>query len=871
MAKEKEWYGRIQHKYDIEENWKKAVNFIPLVGELIIYGKDSNYNYDRFKVGDGVTLVNALPFTEEEIVRRLSEVESDISYIQRLIGYSEGLSFESNGDGTCALIGRGTWHGSELLIPPYAPNGDKVITIKDMAFTEMLNVGNYQGDLNITSVVFPSTVKEIGENAFRNCSNISNVIFNEGLEKIGESAFETGTNKIEKLHFPSTLKEIGFATFAQALADGIDVIISKNVPTISQYAFVGNRVNLYCEADSKPAGWHNDWSGFSYDNTIRWGFADDIVAVNKQLEAATSVINVTQLPEDDIDANKIYNLYTARFIQNRHVVPQSICHVVPERPTDNPVIALDAEGNINGYYNIQTNTVEGYYGGQWLDAATLFGANGWNYGGIISHISEDNYKNEEKTICLLLEKKVYIYDGKWIELTNSVIDERLPTPAELGHWAYTVQVREGRDPEPMLLSISHSANNAAKYQIPLRENGRIKTMSPLHELDVANREYVDNEIRKRAYGNPEHKYYTTNFYFYKNEHNQGPASIGLHANAEDSEQEHIPLRQGNGLMTCNVPEGAGDTAVVNKKYVDEIIKKIDVTEYIKNTDYASADNAGVVKVRDGTNGLKMYSNGWIGLNGATNNEVLNKTTVSHPLFPQHIDDIVKTGITTNKHTLTLDEQAAAQKWLGVETYVNNRVDSKIAECKTGYEEIKNGYELSLSFEDYNSATMSFTVECYPAPEQDIEIPILVTYYIEEEDFWEESINYFTIPAGSESIYEILVPAGNAQYGDVYFQNDSETEKYFIIHDNYSATYVIEDYARLAADKVCIRKEVGRDEWTDDPIYEYEELPTKKDVEDHIDKYIAATAAIILSETQAAIDKLSSNIPTIQIITWEEND
>ena len=76
MAKEKEWYGRIQHKYDIEVNWKKAVNFIPLEGELIIYGKDENFPYDRFKVGDGTSYVNDLPFvfdlsnyyTQEEIV-----------------------------------------------------------------------------------------------------------------------------------------------------------------------------------------------------------------------------------------------------------------------------------------------------------------------------------------------------------------------------------------------------------------------------------------------------------------------------------------------------------------------------------------------------------------------------------------------------------------------------------------------------------------------------------------------------------------------------------------------------------------------------------------------------------------------------------
>lgn len=54
--------GRIQHKHDIEENWLKATNFIPLIGELIVYDPDSSHTKARFKIGDGQTLVNDLPF-----------------------------------------------------------------------------------------------------------------------------------------------------------------------------------------------------------------------------------------------------------------------------------------------------------------------------------------------------------------------------------------------------------------------------------------------------------------------------------------------------------------------------------------------------------------------------------------------------------------------------------------------------------------------------------------------------------------------------------------------------------------------------------------------------------------------------------------
>lgn len=60
---EKNIASRIVHKHDTEANWIKATNFIPKQGEIIIYDIDSAYSYERFKIGDGVTNVNYLPFS----------------------------------------------------------------------------------------------------------------------------------------------------------------------------------------------------------------------------------------------------------------------------------------------------------------------------------------------------------------------------------------------------------------------------------------------------------------------------------------------------------------------------------------------------------------------------------------------------------------------------------------------------------------------------------------------------------------------------------------------------------------------------------------------------------------------------------------
>lgn len=63
---------RIVNKHDTEANWLKATGFIPKQGELIVYDKDSTYNYERFKIGDGSTVVSSLPFADANKVDKVS-------------------------------------------------------------------------------------------------------------------------------------------------------------------------------------------------------------------------------------------------------------------------------------------------------------------------------------------------------------------------------------------------------------------------------------------------------------------------------------------------------------------------------------------------------------------------------------------------------------------------------------------------------------------------------------------------------------------------------------------------------------------------------------------------------------------------------
>lgn len=112
---EKNLNARIIHKHDTEENWSLATNFIPKQGEIIVYDKDSTYDYERFKIGDGVTVVNSLPFAT---YKSIPELETDGTLVftgEYAVNYDVPLPHVTSADnGKFLCVVDGVWSAMPL-------------------------------------------------------------------------------------------------------------------------------------------------------------------------------------------------------------------------------------------------------------------------------------------------------------------------------------------------------------------------------------------------------------------------------------------------------------------------------------------------------------------------------------------------------------------------------------------------------------------------------------------------------------------------------------------------------------------------------------------------------------------------------------
>ena len=62
------------------------------------------------------------------------------------------------------------------------------------------------------SITLPSTLIEIADSAFKNCSNLEEIVLNDSLQKIGDEAFNK-CKSLKSIILPPSLAELGYYVF----------------------------------------------------------------------------------------------------------------------------------------------------------------------------------------------------------------------------------------------------------------------------------------------------------------------------------------------------------------------------------------------------------------------------------------------------------------------------------------------------------------------------------------------------------------------------------------------------------------------------------------------------------------------------------
>lgn len=156
-------------------------------------------------------------------------------------------------DGVLVGISENLRNNFERIIIPSEIDGEKIVEIGSFAF-----------DSNkLKSVVIPSSVEIIGDEAFADCTQLTIVEFepNSNLYEIGVFAFGNCIS-LRDIVLPDGLKNIGGYAFEDC--DSIkELVIPKSVVKVGSDIFrncdQGIELNVYLSFSKLPSGWSKDW------------------------------------------------------------------------------------------------------------------------------------------------------------------------------------------------------------------------------------------------------------------------------------------------------------------------------------------------------------------------------------------------------------------------------------------------------------------------------------------------------------------------------------------------------------------------------------------------------------------------------------
>jgi hypothetical protein len=246
---EKRIQSRVINRHDIAENWENAVDFIPDQGELIIYDNryiDESTNEEiilpgpvRYKIGDGKTPVNVLPFADQHLID---------DYHKKIYGYS--------GD-DLLIIPEGT---TKLNTAAYEYSSYKCVIVPDSV--KSIGKQAFYCNTSLISIVIGSRVTSIGEEAFYNCKSLTSVVIGNSVESIGKQAFRNCDN-LKSFVIPNSITSIGYQAFYECDSLTSLTFLGKTPPDLGDYCFTNTNIQTITVPVESIEAYKTAWPNYA--------------------------------------------------------------------------------------------------------------------------------------------------------------------------------------------------------------------------------------------------------------------------------------------------------------------------------------------------------------------------------------------------------------------------------------------------------------------------------------------------------------------------------------------------------------------------------------------------------------------------------
>lgn len=248
--------GNLQGKVGAQLIKSKKVFKYPKDMEDQLYGWSARWNSDitSIEIAPGTTTIKANAFANFRKVTSVVIPDSVTTINSSAFYYCSALT--------------------DVVLPKnlkkLGNNAFSYSCVKHIELPESLTTIGHSAFYNckLTEVEIPSNVKKIDNGAFSH-NGLTKVTLNNGLKEIGAWAFSENKD-LTSLEIPDTVEKIGSGIVSNTAVKKL--FIPKSVKVLEGYiAHYTKDMTIYCEAESKPAGWRDDFAAIEREY-LGWNY-----------------------------------------------------------------------------------------------------------------------------------------------------------------------------------------------------------------------------------------------------------------------------------------------------------------------------------------------------------------------------------------------------------------------------------------------------------------------------------------------------------------------------------------------------------------------------------------------------------------------